>query len=101
MGDQPILSGIGGVFIACLCGCAASTHSSAAGEETALDCSIRSPTTCWTVSGRFPSVGSRPEPTPLDRTPSQPFAAQSSGILNPLSPCAKSRLHFEPVVVQP
>jgi hypothetical protein len=52
--------GIGAVFIAFLCGCAASTQSSAAAEDSELDCSFRSPTTCWTVSGRFPAAASNP-----------------------------------------
>ena len=79
MRDQLILGGIGAVFIALLCGCAASTQSSAAAEETELDCSFRSPTTCWTVSGRFPAVRSKPAAAPLDRTPRQPSAVLASG----------------------
>ncbi len=34
--------------------------SSAAAEKSEPDCSFSSPTTCWTVSGRFPAVPSRP-----------------------------------------
>jgi hypothetical protein len=77
--EQLIPGGIVGVFIAFLCSCFASTQSSAAAEETVLDCSFRSPTTCWTVSGRFPAVRSKPTAAPLDRAPRQPSAVLASG----------------------
>ena len=64
---------IAAVLTAFLCGCAASTASSAA-PESAPECSFRSPTTCWTVSGRFPAVQSKPAAAPLDRTPKEPSA---------------------------
>ena len=79
MRDQLILRGIGSVFMAFLCGCAASTQFSAAAEETEPDCSFRSPTTCWTVSGRFPAVRSKPAAAPLTPTPPQPAALPASG----------------------
>ena len=41
--------------IALLHGCAAATRSSSAGPRPEPDCSFRSPSTCWTVAGRFPS----------------------------------------------
>jgi hypothetical protein len=69
--------GIGG-FLALLCGCAAHTQTSAAAEGTEFDCSFRSPTTCWTVSGRFPEVRSKPTVAPLDRPPRQPPAVLAS-----------------------
>jgi hypothetical protein len=40
--------------IALLHGCAAATQSSSAGPRLKPDCSFRSPSTCWTVAGRFP-----------------------------------------------
>lgn len=40
--------------IACLHGCAVGTRSSAAAPRLAPDCSFRSASTCWTMTGRFP-----------------------------------------------
>jgi hypothetical protein len=40
--------------IALLPGCGAATQSSSAGQRLEPDCSFRSPSTCWTVAGRFP-----------------------------------------------
>ena len=40
--------------IALLSGCAAATQSSSAAPRLEPDCSFRSPSTCWTVAGRFP-----------------------------------------------
>jgi hypothetical protein len=40
--------------IALLHGCAAGTQSSSAAPRLEPDCSFRSPSTCWTVAGRFP-----------------------------------------------
>jgi hypothetical protein len=77
--DQLILGGITAAFVALLCGCAASTQSSAAADEPGLDCSFRSPTTCWTVSGRFPAPRPEPAAAPLDRTPRERSAALASG----------------------
>ena len=77
MRDQLIPGGIGAVFLALLCGCAANTQSTAAAEETDFDCSFRSPTTCWTVSGRFPAVRSKTPAAPLD--PRQPSAVLATG----------------------
>ena len=41
--------------IVLLTGCAAATQSSSAAPRLEPDCSFRSPSTCWTVAGRFPS----------------------------------------------
>jgi hypothetical protein len=79
MRDQLILGMIGVVLTVFLCGCAAGIQPSAAAEQSESDCSFRSPTTCWTVSGRFPAVRSRPAAAPLDRTPRQPPAELASG----------------------
>jgi hypothetical protein len=43
------------LVIALLSGCAAVTRSSSAAPRLEPDCSFRSPSTCWTVAGRFPS----------------------------------------------
>jgi hypothetical protein len=40
--------------ITLLSGCAAATQSSSAEPRLEPDCSFRSPSTCWTVAGRFP-----------------------------------------------
>jgi hypothetical protein len=40
--------------IALLYGCAAASQSSSAAPRPEPDCSFRSPSTCWTVAGRFP-----------------------------------------------
>jgi hypothetical protein len=79
MRDQLIIEMIGVGLTVFLCGCAASIQPSAAAEQSEPDCSFRSPTTCWTVSGRFPAVQSKPTPAPLDRTPRQPSAGLASG----------------------
>jgi hypothetical protein len=79
MRDQLILGGMGAVVLALLCGCAANTRTSAAAEESDFDCSFRSPTTCWTVSGRFPAVRSKASPPPPERVPRQPSAVLASG----------------------
>jgi hypothetical protein len=70
-----------GVFsIGFLCGCAAGTPSfSAAAKATEPDCSFRSPTTCWTVSGRFPAVSSKATAEPRDSTLTQPSPVLASG----------------------
>jgi hypothetical protein len=61
--------------ITSLCGCAASTQSSTATEKADPDCSFRSPTTCWTMSGRFPPVGSEPTTAPVDLVDSSAILA--------------------------
>jgi hypothetical protein len=43
------------LVIALLSGCAAATRSSSAAPRLEPDCTFRSPSTCWTVAGRFPS----------------------------------------------
>jgi hypothetical protein len=73
------------LFLAFLCGCAAGTQSSAAAEATDLDCSFRSPTTCWTVSGRFPAVRSKVT-APPERAPRQPPPVLASGADSAQSP---------------
>jgi hypothetical protein len=42
--------------VALLCGCAAATRPSSAAPRLEPDCSFRSPSTCWTVAGRFPAL---------------------------------------------
>jgi len=76
--DHLIFGMIGAVLTAFLCGCAASTQSSAAADEGEPECSFGSPTTCWTVSGRFPAMRSKPAAAPLERTPRQPSARLAS-----------------------
>jgi hypothetical protein len=66
-----IFGRIGAVLSIFLCGCAASTQSSVTAAQTKPDCSFRSPTTCWTVWGRFPAMRSKPTAAPLDSTPRQ------------------------------
>ena len=78
MRDQHILGWMGAVVLALLCGCAANTRSSAAAEESDFHCSFRSPTTCWTVSGRFPAVRSKARTAPSAVLAS---AADSAGVL--------------------
>ena len=52
---------------ALLSGCAAATQSSSAAPRREPDCSFRSPSTCWTVAGRFPSrLPESAAPTPDD-----------------------------------
>jgi hypothetical protein len=63
---QPMCGMLGAVLISLLCGCAASTQSTAAAEQPDPDCSFRSPTTCWTMAGRFPPVRSKPSTAPVD-----------------------------------
>jgi hypothetical protein len=58
-------------FLTLLCGCAPATQSSTAAEQTGPDCSFRSPTTCWTLSGQFPPVRAKPQAAPLDSVSSQ------------------------------
>jgi hypothetical protein len=58
-----------GVLLTLLCGCAAGTQSIDTARETNPDCSFRSPTTCWTMAGRFPSRSAEP---PVDSLPDQP-----------------------------
>ncbi len=43
------------VLTAFLSGCATNSQSVAPTETRDVDCSFRSPTTCWSVGGRFPS----------------------------------------------
>jgi hypothetical protein len=76
--DRFIVGMMGAVFIALLGGCAARTRPSATAQETEPDCSYRSPTTCWTVSGRFPAARSKPVTAPLDPTRSQSSAVLAS-----------------------
>ena len=42
--------------IALLSGCAAGAQPSSAAPGLEPDCSFRSPSTCWTVAGRFPPL---------------------------------------------
>ncbi len=79
MHHKLILAGIGAVVLAFLTSCAARAQSSVASEEPELACSFRSPTTCWTVSGRFPAVRSKPAAAPPNQTPRHPSAVLASG----------------------
>jgi hypothetical protein len=56
-------------------GCAAGTQAETAAHQAEPDCSFRSPTTCWTVSGRFP--GTRKPAPPLERNPRVPAVLAS------------------------
>ena len=60
-----------------LCGCAAGTQTATTTHEAEPDCSFRSPTTCWTVSGRFPATGHKPA-APPERDPRQAPAVLAS-----------------------
>jgi hypothetical protein len=40
--------------VALLQGCAAATQPPSAAQRPEPDCSFRSPSTCWTMAGRFP-----------------------------------------------
>jgi hypothetical protein len=61
-----------------LCGCAAGTQTATTTHEAEPDCSFRSPTTCWTVSGRFPATPRKPAAQP-ERNPPQAPAVLASG----------------------
>lgn len=66
--------------IALLHGCAAATQSSSAGPRPEPDCSFRSPSTCWTVAGRFPSrlpKSAAPKPEEIRRL--SPITLASTG----------------------
>jgi hypothetical protein len=69
------------LLIPLICGCAAntSTESLTIAEGTEPDCSFRSPTTCWTVSGRFPP----PRPAPAEPPTLQPPEAASIKLASP------------------
>jgi hypothetical protein len=61
---------IAGSLVALLSACASVTQSTTAPNRSEPDCSFRSPTTCWTMSGRFPPqrvepVERIPEPQPV------------------------------------
>jgi hypothetical protein len=61
---------IAGSLVALLGACASATQSATAPNRNEPDCSFRSPTTCWTLSGRFPPqrvkpVKRIPEPQPV------------------------------------
>jgi hypothetical protein len=61
-----------------LCGCAGNGQSAVA-TEVNPDCSFRSPTSCWTMSGRFPER----QPAQPERAPKQVpvlASARDSGI---------------------
>jgi len=62
---------------ALLGGCAAGARTGMAAHEAEPDCSFRSPTTCWTVSGRFPATGHKPA-APPERDPRQAPAVLAS-----------------------
>lgn len=54
---------------ALLSGCAGHSESIPVSGESSPDCSFRSPTSCWTMTGRFPppepaATDSQPEPEP-------------------------------------
>jgi hypothetical protein len=72
---------MGLLLIPLICGCAAntSTESLTIAEGTEPDCSFRSPTTCWTVSGRFPP----PRPTSAEPPTPQPPKAGSIKLASP------------------
>jgi hypothetical protein len=62
---------------ALLCGCAGGTQAAAA-RDAEPDCSFRAPTTCWTVSGRFPaSRNTAPQPELDPRRDSSVLASRA------------------------
>ena len=67
------------LWMALLCGCAAGTQSRAATAVAEPDCSFRSPTTCWTVSARFPRLSSETPLPPADSLSRDPSALIASG----------------------
>jgi hypothetical protein len=62
---------------ALLGGCAAGTQTGMAAHDAEPDCSFRSPTTCWTVSGRFPTT--REPASPLEPDPRRAPAVLAGG----------------------
>jgi hypothetical protein len=74
---------------ALLGGCAAGIQTGTAAREAEPECSFRSPTTCWTVSGRFPTTR-QPAP-PLERDPRPAPAILAAG------PDTGRTVHAEPV----
>lgn len=77
MGNQLIGAVLGAALIS-LCGCAAGTQARAAAEKADPDCSFRSPTTCWTMAGRFPPVRSKPSLPPVDPRDSSSVLASAA-----------------------
>ena len=69
------------LLIPLIYGCAAntSTESLTIAERAEPDCSFRSPTTCWTVSGRYPP----PRPRPAERPAPQAPKADSIKLASP------------------
>ena len=69
------------LLIPLIYGCAAntSTESLTIAEGAEPDCSFRSPTTCWTVSGRFPPR----RPTPAEPPTFQASKASPIQLANP------------------
>jgi hypothetical protein len=63
---------IGASFVMSLTGCVGHTQAIPALKEENPDCSFRSPTTCWTMSGRFPSRNANPPEPLVDSLPEQP-----------------------------
>lgn len=73
-------SGTSAVLLAAalLCGCAPSARSSMVVEAAKPDCSFRAATTCWTVSGRFPTTR-QVRPPQEDEPLKQPATILASG----------------------
>lgn len=69
---------------ALMCGCAAGTQTTAATHQAGPDCSFRSPTTCWTVSGRFPAARHKPaaQPEPDLRQAPAVLASEADTVRN-------------------
>jgi hypothetical protein len=67
------------VFIVLLCGCATSTQSVTAAGRPESDCSFRSPTTCWTISARFPPRRAERTVPPVQRKPTDPAPVLANG----------------------
>jgi hypothetical protein len=80
MTDQPILTRIWVLFLLLVGGCATNSTSATAARETDPDCSFRSPTTCWTVSGRFPPRRVEPAAAPVEKQPPPVLASGEDSV---------------------
>jgi hypothetical protein len=91
MNDLQIGTVSGTLILAFLCGCAANTQPGRHAEAVQSDCSFRSPTTCWTMSGRYPSTSNAGE-RPPDSRPAESwetFARAADSVETALNPVAQ------------
>jgi len=76
------LGWLGTLLVTFLCGCAANSRSSVVAAEPGPSCSFRSPTTCWTLGGRFPDPTPQPpvEPDRILRDSAPGLAALADSV---------------------